>query len=612
TTVAKQLIDKIYEKRKAAALESEKQIRECHQQIDHRRITQIIEQLVDMFSNSPNLLHIRNGGLVDIAGTAIALGMDVASYIEIHRTQNRIRYLSAECLYNIAKVSKGELADSELSVKNGAELPDRILKDIVAETASVYIPQYPETVRIRDLFDSQEQSILKKAFSLARFIPLLQGRIYVPGSFTRSYLASWIAVLDSVEELELLTYLLEFLDGLLFKDEHKSEDYRGTGASVPGQGVRRDYAAIIEILMTTNVTLRWFAEFLTFLPDVMTPRLIPAILPNLAHHPPSRDASSPESVGDNRPSSSSDKTTMTQRPRSGTMQTTVMESSSRPRSRTSSNSVVGAPPPPPAPAPAPTPPSPVQEEAINELTIQFLSQHEQIRVAALKWRIMLHQKALKQILAMDDGTFPRVASDSSEELPAQTLSSSEESYFKDFMMDLFELFSTDRKLLEACGSPIIHQSCLSLNTERIYETFAEILEKEEVARLLWSLMQSNVQMLNMILITLPEQFRKRLKGLETRQDGQALFTTLYRSWCHNAIAITVPLLIQVDKLVQLIKSPVFTYLHLQLLEPERYPYLFKCLYGLLMLLPQSTSFVSLHSRLNGVNSAGFLHIAPKA
>ena len=65
-----------------------------------------------------------------------------------------------------------------------------------------------------------------------------------------------------------------------------------------------------------------------------------------------------------------------------------------------------------------------------------------------------------------------------------------------------------------------------------------------------------VQKLNMILITSPElaDFRKRLKSLETRvgpvaahqfsnsdifmqQDGQALFTTLYRSWCHNAVAV---------------------------------------------------------------------------
>jgi len=48
------------------------------------------------------------------------------------------------------------------------------------------------------------------------------------------------------------------------------------------------------------------------------------------------------------------------------------------------------------------------------------------------------------------------------------------------------------------------------------------------------------------------------------------------------------------------------------LEPERYPYLFKCLYGILMLLPQSSAFVSLRNRLNAVNSAGFLQIAPKS
>ena len=48
------------------------------------------------------------------------------------------------------------------------------------------------------------------------------------------------------------------------------------------------------------------------------------------------------------------------------------------------------------------------------------------------------------------------------------------------MMNLLELFSTDRTLLETRGSLIIRQLCLNLNTERIYRTFAEILEKEEV------------------------------------------------------------------------------------------------------------------------------------
>ena len=93
----------------------------------------------------------------------------------------------------------------------------------------------------------------------------------------------------------------------------------------------------------------------------------------------------------------------------------------------------------------------------------------------------------------------------------------------------------------------------------------------------------------------------------------------------------MPLLVQIDKLVQLIESPVFTCafrtysasrgisltglsldLRLQLLEPEKYPYLLKCLYGLLMLLPQSSAFVSLRNRLSAVNSSGFLHVAPKS
>ncbi|KAI0776216.1 ARM repeat-containing protein [Trametes elegans] len=866
SSISKQLVDKMYEKRKAAALELEKQIRECHQQGDQRRINQIVDQLVDMFSNPSNPLHVRNGGLIGLAGTAIALGVDIAPYMEkfvepllvcFTDPENRVRYFSAECLYNIAKVSKGEIlvyfnpifdalsklnanayqlaADSELSVKNGAELLDRLLKDIVAETASVYIPQYPETEAVRrrldqangilvphpdDIANGADITRARKAFSLAHFIPLLSDRIYVVNPFTRSYLVSWITVLDSVPELELITYLPEFLDGLLkylsdptddvrvateslladflreirdvtivqkrqeeqarakreaaaaessrrmdsdreklpditmdhsergafipehddifdndlenIDEGHEDQEVRDTGAWAPGQGVRIDYAAIVEILLLQlddqhdeiqqSTALRWLSEFLNIAQEVMipfTPRLILAILPNLAHdvpmiqaaairtnqslmnviqHLPSppdpapgrqgtdrssvagtpssptpvapslapsrqattgkesmpvRDISSPES-----PPETSDRASVTtqHKGRSATLSSetprpmtvldgVVQAQNSRPASPTSAISSV--------PALNQSPESSMLQEkdqidyqaTVNALTIQFLSEHEETRVAALKWLIMLHQKAPRKILAMDDGTFPallKTLSDSSEEvikhdlqLLAQISSSSEESYFKSFMHNLLELFSTDRGLLDSRGSLIIRQLCLNLNTERIYRTFAEILEKEEDLEFA-SVM---VQKLNMILITSPElaDFRRRLKSLETRQDGQALFTTLYRSWCHNAVAvfslcllaqayehasnllyifadldITVQLLVQVDKLVQLIESPVFTYLRLQLLEPEKYPHLFKCLYGLLMLLPQSSAFHALRNRLVAVNSAGFLHIAPKS
>lgn len=75
------------------------------------------------------------------------------------------------------------------------------------------------------------------------------------------------------------------------------------------------------------------------------------------------------------------------------------------------------------------------------------------------------------------------------------------------------------------------------------------------------------------------------------------------------LEMTVNMLIQIDKLVQLLESPVFTYLRLQLLEPERYPFLYKCMYGLLMLLPQSSAFAALKNRLNSVSAIGYLHIA---
>lgn len=418
TAISRQLVDKIYEKRKAAALELEKQVRECHQAGDDRRISVIIDQLVDMFSNNSSPLHVRNGGLIGLAGTAIALGVDIAPYMEkfigplldcFVDLENKIRYFSAECLYNIAKVSKGEVlvyfndifdaqsklaADSELSVKNGAELLDRLLKDIVAESAAYYVPLYPETEKVRNereeklgvlvtLNEDGEQEP-RKAFSLAQFIPLLKERIYVLSPFTRSYLVSWITVLDSVPELELITFLPEFLDGLLkylsdpiedvriatenlltdflreirdvtYVSRHLDErgsvrkpedglgrtdsmesrpttatgdghdgtvvdtgdsgtemngaeevlsdspeqEYRGTGVWIPGQGVRVDYPAIIEILIQQldnehdeiqqSTALRWLAELLTWAQEVMVPftsRLIPCILPNLAHHVP--------------------------------------------------------------------------------------------------------------------------------------------------------------------------------------------------------------------------------------------------------------------------------------------------------------------------------------
>ncbi|KAK7830394.1 hypothetical protein U0070_018902, partial [Myodes glareolus] len=66
------------------------------------------------------------------------------------------------------------------------------------------------------------------------------------------------------------------------------------------------------------------------------------------------------------------------------------------------------------------------------------------------------------------------------------------------------------------------------------------------------------------------------------------------------LEVTVDFLTEVDKLVQLIECPIFTYLRLQLLDVKNNPYLIKALYGLLMLLPQSSAFQLLSHRLQCV------------
>lgn len=53
-------------------------------------------------------------------------------------------------------------------------------------------------------------------------------------------------------------------------------------------------------------------------------------------------------------------------------------------------------------------------------------------------------------------------------------------------------------------------------------------------------------------------------------------------------------------------------LRLQLLEPEQHADLFKALYGVLMLLPQSAAYETLKSRLNAISSLGVLHLLQKS
>ncbi|EKV14095.1 Vacuole-associated enzyme activator complex component (Vac14), putative [Penicillium digitatum] len=776
------LNDKLYDRRKQGALELEKIVRDAVFQGEQEKIQKIVEQLCHDYAYAVHQPHARNGGLIGLAAASIALGSEgVAPYLgEIvppvlacfSDQDARVRYYACESMYNIAKVAKGEIllffneifdalaklaSDSELSVKNGAELLDRLVKDIVAESAASYVSILQLSEKEFPELENQEDQELPMAFSLARFIPLLKDRIHVIQPFTRNFLVSWLTLLDTIPDLELVSYLPEFLEGLIkflggpnkdvniatqglldrflleikritrlkkgIEESRKSqksnrqsvasdvmsnatgqndqtdggsdnkydttvadstsdvtlddEFTQADGDWIPGQDVQIDHPQILDILVSFVSTsyeeemqltaLRWLDSFFEISPeDILpfVPQLLTQVLPAMS------SGSDQVRKAANQVNTSlvqyiyslSDDTIEEPQmpplkvPSVATSKEIIERRSSTPGARPSEtasidarkqtaqdNSVAATPR--SSVVSTPVPPADLDyAAAVNSLTLQFLNENEATRVAALVWLIMLHRKAPRKVVAFNDGTFPallKTLSDPSEavvtkdlQLLSQISRNSEDSYFTSFMINLLQLYSTDRHLLEVRGNLIIRQLSLNLSPERIYRTLADCLEKEEDLEFA-SIM---VQNLNNNLITAPElsELRKRLRNLDSK-DGQMFFVGLFRSWCHNAVStfslcllaqayeqaynllqifaeleMTVNMLIQIDKLVQLLESPVFTYLRLQLLEPEKYPFLYKCLYGVLMLLPQSSAFAALKNRLNSVGNIGFLHGASRS
>ncbi|KAI8916403.1 vacuolar protein 14 C-terminal Fig4p binding-domain-containing protein [Gorgonomyces haynaldii] len=658
------LSDKLYEKRKQAALEIEKLVRDHVGTKEFEKITVILQSLITDFAYSvvPNS---RNGGLIALAACAIALGTHVNSYLEIivppilacfNDHDSRVRYYACESMYNVSKVARSQIlyyfneifdalsklsVDVEISVKNGAELLDRLMKDIVTEKSTWFPPQVQESTPDEHPLSSSptpgiyppvpgttslRPNMSATMFNLPRFIPLLNERLKILSTPGRIFLVQWIFVLNSVPDLELIAYLPEFLDMLFVYLCDQNLDVRTATLNVLeeflremrnilqkdkkfdlkdeytyGQSVVLDFGKMAPILIkhvqskdeeTQVNALKWMQEFYALAGRQMLPftsRTLSSLLPVLSQQ---------------------EKVRILAGETNQKLYNLVLEAS------TADPSLFDA------------------QSTITVLMTLFFDEHEDTRIGCLDWLIMLHRNYPQQVNHEDNHLrqgLLKTLSDYSEEvirralvLLAQLSDSSDDGEFKDFMNSLLELFLNDRRLLETRGSLIVRQLGSSLNPERMYLAFAEILESSEDLDFAGIMVQN----LNMILITAPEfhELRKRIKNLEAK-EGLHMFSSLYRCWCHNPVSlfslcllaqqyehaltllstfgemeITVQHLVQIDKLVQLLESPVFTSLRLQLLEPDKHPALYKCLYGLLMLLPQSSAFATLRNRLNAVSS----------
>ncbi|PFX23014.1 Protein VAC14-like [Stylophora pistillata] len=515
--VVRGLNDKLYDKRKTAALEIERMVKEFVASNDVRQIKRLTAVLAEEFAVSHNN-HSRKGGLIGLAATAIALGKDAGLYLKslippvltcFYDQDSRVRYYACEALFNIAKVARGSVlpffndifdglsklaADPDMNVKNGAELLDRSVKDIVTESSS---------------------------FDLVSFIPLLRDRIYTANPFAKQFLVSWLMVLDAVPDLDLVAHLPEFLDGLfnIFKD--RNPEIRKMCEAALGEflrGIKRE---------TKNVN---FADMVNILvihsQSEEVAKTVNQSLMRLITEDDDKDVDS------------------------DTVSMDCDNDFVQPQTQTQLDL------------------GPV----VNVLTVQLSHKSIQTRIAVLRWVLLLHMKTPNKIFGQIEQLFPellKTLSDPSDEVvllvlealaeisaspagpprnsPSQSISEgsspgSEQNaaphrqlnkYFHKFMNNVMSLFRTDRKLLEERGSFILRQLCLLLNAEDIYRAMSEILLQENDFQFA-SLM---VRYLNMILLTSSELFdlRDQLRELATAESC-SLFCCLYQSWCHNPVA----------------------------------------------------------------------------
>lgn len=190
-----------------------------------------------------------------------------------------------------------------------------------------------------------------------------------------------------------------------------------------------------------------------------------------------------------------------------------------------------------------------------------------------------------------------------------------------FIQALYQLFHERDIVFEERATFIILNLCTMVKPDIIYKSFAEIINDDKTdSKFACNL----VQKLNHILITTQPLSSLRMRmGNDEDPEMVSLFHSLYYAWCHSPISvltlclltnnfrqangivmalsqsdITVDILTQIDRVIQLIESPVFSSLRAKLLDLNVNQYLLQSLYGLLMVLPQSEAYKRLSHRLD--------------
>lgn len=641
------LFDRNADRRKAAAADLAGLVRQWKGEGGEGKLQALVEMLAEHFVNSSSITQ-RKGGLSGIAAVAATLRHETSAYLNLFipsvltcfsDTDAGVRQQALDTLFNIVQYTEGDTlpylnvmfvglcklaADVDPDVKNLLELLDGRLKGMVSSA---------------------------RGFDVAAFVPLLRDHASSSDMYIRRLFVSWVTTLDSVPEINMLEYLPDTIDGLfnMLSDANKElrseanaclEEFLQQIAAVPREDFEECVAfqpIVASLVRASNAdnryarvtAMQWLYQLIDLAGDILAPVYAPLLDTVLAR------------MGD------SQQEIVEQAFKTADLFMSLLQRGQGELDITNLLRIV-------------TDTLPSQDQLQRSESLRWT----QMLLAKFPDQVMqgveplllallhnLTDESVVDVLKLNLDTLARLALHDRH------------FFFTTILKRLLTLLAGDRRLLEARGAFIVRRLCLLLDARDVYVAFARLLRWDPHVEFVAVF----VELLSLVLLTSGEMkdFRTALRGALRREgkrdisellpatapvgeEGEEpptqhvdaadlgdfdIFATLLCTWCHNPIStvalcllgegyelaqavvaslveaqVSVGLLMQLDKLVQLIESPVFVQLRVHLVHPERRDHqcLLRCLYALLMLLPQSTAFGLLRDRLQSTTS---LHIA---
>jgi len=522
----RQLSDRQYERRRAAALQVEEVARNLAQQQQagngdsNERISKLLDVLIDGYAFAEGM-NQRKGGMTALAAVAVGLGEHAPAHLHrifpavlanMEDQEPKCRFYAAESLYNIIRATRDAMvpffvdggifdgvakliADSSEDVQNAAHLLDRLLKDVITESTS---------------------------FNVAHFIPILKDRMRIcPNPYVRQFLITWTSVLDSVPDIEMLPYLPDLLEGMLDMLSDDNIEIRQHADAALAEFLQEikedpsiDFPSIARILVHKGVqggnasarltALAWLHELIHLAqsrllrePDIM-PDILNAVLPSLSHR-------------DER----------------------VRELAHKANDELAKLDLSA---------------SEYQELELKPLahavSLHVTSGTNATKLQALEWVTHLYmqrpEEMRKEVYSSISPLLLRAWEDDEDDvilkaLEVQASIAQGEEYFQQFVRELLDKFKGNPELLHRKGNLTLRRLCVILDPERVFRELARLLKSEKNDP---EFADTMIQALNLIMVSSDETkvLRMTLRTALSSDKGSSLFCALYDAWCQNVVA----------------------------------------------------------------------------